>query len=153
MRRITIDIGGAWVDGPREFLPGTIARATLLDDLAPIACQTLWDLLPLETRAIHTFWSGQGWRTEVNVPLRTRDVPTENPVGNVDLAPGDIAYFMHDELPLQKVVCTYGKARWPADDVSLIARVDENLDELIRMSRRVLFEGAKHLIIRRYEGS
>jgi hypothetical protein len=141
------------VDSPREYLPGTVAVATLMDDAAPNACNVLWDLLPIDTRAIHAFWGGRAWRTEVNLPLRERISNIENPAGNVDLTPGDICLFIHDQLPLEKLFCTYGEARWPHPAVCRVARVDQGLDGLISTSRRILVEGAKNLIITREDAA
>ena len=45
-RRVQIEIGGA------------TAVARLLDDKAPIACQKLWDALPISGAARHSRWSG-----------------------------------------------------------------------------------------------
>jgi hypothetical protein len=149
VKRIEIDLGGLWVDSPPEYLSGVTATATLLEDKAPVACALLWDLLPIETRAIHAFWAGRAWRTEANLPLRDRVTVVENPAGNTDLAPGDICLFIHDRLPLEKLFMAYGESRWPHANVSRVARVDENLEALVAASRRVLYEGAKTLVIRR----
>jgi hypothetical protein len=45
-RQILIEIGGA------------SATARLLDDKAPIACQKVWDALPISGGARHSRWSG-----------------------------------------------------------------------------------------------
>jgi len=45
-RHIQIELGGA------------TAVARLLDDKAPIACQKLWDALPIDGAARHSRWSG-----------------------------------------------------------------------------------------------
>ena len=45
-RQIQIEIGGA------------TAVARLLDDQAPVACQKLWDALPVAGEARHSRWSG-----------------------------------------------------------------------------------------------
>lgn len=45
-RQIQIEIGGA------------TALARLLDEQAPVACQKLWDALPIAGQARHSRWSG-----------------------------------------------------------------------------------------------
>ena len=151
MRKIEIEIGGMWVENPVMYLPGVIGAATLLDDLAPKTCQALWDILPIETRTIHTFRAGQGWRTEKNYQLQPADAPIENLVaGGTRLQPGDMVYNNNHQIPLLKIFMAYGGAAWPGD-ASLIAKVDENLDELIKISRRILYEGAKNVTFRRKE--
>ncbi len=150
MRKIEIEIGGIWVENPVMYIPGVIGAATLLDDLAPQACQALWDMLPIETRTIHTYRSGQGWRTEKNYALQPPGAPVENPAGNRPLEPGDIVYLNNHDLPLLKIFMTYGRATW-LTEVSLIARVDENLEGLANMSRRILYEGPKSVTFRRRE--
>jgi Protein of unknown function (DUF3830) len=48
-------------DKPRQMqieIGGATAVATLLDDKAPIACQKLWNALPISGEARHSRWSG-----------------------------------------------------------------------------------------------
>lgn len=146
MRKIEIEIGGQWVENPVMYLPGVIGAATLLDGLAPETCQALWDLLPIETRTTHTFAAGQGWRTERNYVLRSAEAAVENLTQ--DLKPGDIIYHHSPGMGNYKIFMCYGIARWPMP-ATLIARVDENLDELVKMSRRILYEGPKNVAFRR----
>ena len=148
MRKIEIEIGGLWVENPVMYLPGVIGAATLLDDLAPKTCQALWDILPIETRTIQTFRAGQNWRTEGNYELQPRDAPAENPTTSVE--PGDIYYMNDHNLGLLKIFMTYGRAQ-PTAPRTVIARIDENLDELINVSRRILYEGPKNVALRRKE--
>lgn len=148
-RKIEIEIGGIWVENPVTYLPGVIGTATLLEDLAPKTCQALWDMLPIETRTIHVFRGGQGWRTEKNFALQPADAPIENRLEAATLLkPGDIVYYNNHKVPLLKIFMAYGNAAWPSE-ASLIARVDENLDELVNISRRILYEGPKNVTFRR----
>lgn len=151
MRRIEIEIGGIWVENPVAYIPGVIASATLLGELAPRTCQALWDILPIETRTIHTYRAGQNWRTEGNYQLVPRDAPVENPVVSVE--PGDIYYMNNHALGLLKIFICYGlpSGQTPTYPFSLIAKVDENLEGLIAASRRILYEGPKPVAIRRRE--
>ena len=148
MRKIEIELGGQWVENPVMYLPGVVGAATLVDDLAPETCQALWDILPIETRTIHTFAAGQCWRTESNHELRSEGAAKEN--ATQELKPGDILYHDSRRAGNLKIGMCYGNARWPGP-IALIAKVDENLDELIKMSRRILYEGPINVSFRRRE--
>jgi hypothetical protein len=148
MRKIEIEIGGQWVENPVAYLPGVVGAATLLEDRAPQICEALWNALPIETRTIHAFQAGQTWRTEKNIELVSPGV-VEN--YQETWQQGDIIYLNSPELPLFKVFFVYGNARPPSDQMSVIARVDENFDQLDKISRRILYEGPKNVTIRRRE--
>ena len=147
MRKIEIEVGGLWVENPVMYLPGVIATATLLDDKAPNTCQALWDILPIEDRTIHAYNSGQTWRAAGNYKLAEEGI-VENPAESLE--PGDIVHLNLPQIPLMKVFMVYGNARPPVP-MSIIAKVDENLDELIKISRRILYEGPKNVTIRKRE--
>lgn len=148
MRRIEIEIGGMWVENPVTYLPGVIGTAVLLEDKAPQICEALWKALPFETRTIHAFQAGQTWRTEKNYPLVAKGV-VENFIQEWE--PGYVIYLNNADLPLYKVFFVYGKAKAPASQFSVIAKVDSNLEGLVNMSRRILYEGPKSITFRRKE--
>ncbi len=148
MRRIIVELGGQWVENPVTRLPGVICEAVLLEDKAPETCKALWDKLPIETRTIHSFGSGQAWRTEGNYELRKAGDPIEN-VGQ-DMQPGDIMYHDSRGMGNYKVCFGYGKARW-AMPACHFARIDKNLEGFIAASRRILYQGPLTLSIRRKE--
>ena len=148
MRRIEIEVGGQWVENPVMYLPGVVATATLLEDRAPRACQALWDMLPIETRTVHAFNAGQTWRTEQNYNLSPDGVSENPPDGPFEV--GAIAHLNIPDIPLYKIFFIYGNSRTTRPhSMSIIGRVDESLEELINMSRRILYEGPKNLTIRR----
>lgn len=70
---------------------GASVLADMLDDEAPEVCRLVWDLLPIETRAIHGMYSG----AEVFALLEhPRPCPPE---GLTQLPlPGEILYFYDD---------------------------------------------------------
>jgi hypothetical protein len=70
---------------------GETVLAEMLDDEAPQVCQIVWDLLPIETRAIHGMYSGAEVFAILNDP---KPVPPEN-LTQLPL-PGEILYF-YDE--------------------------------------------------------
>jgi hypothetical protein len=70
---------------------GESVLADMLDDEAPDVCRIVWDLLPIETRAIHGMYSG----AEVFAILD--DPKPAPPQGLTQLPlPGEILYFYDD---------------------------------------------------------
>lgn len=128
------------------------ARATLLGDDAPRTVDTLWNGLPIDDRTIHVRWSGDAWRTEGNYELTPRGHPIENRAGR--LSAGDIIYYPDYGLNLLKIGVAYGSAQWLAPfkaelDVSLIGRIDENLDAFVKTCERIIFDGPMAVHIER----
>ena len=123
MRKIEVEIGGQAVENPEGYLPGVIGAATLLDDLAPKTCQALWDILPIETRTIHTFRLGQTWRTEANYKLTESGSPEENLAAEqTRLEPGTIFYFRPGNDTKFKLMMVYGMSdSYPRTPLSIIA--------------------------------
>ena len=70
---------------------GESVIADLLDDEAPEVCRIVWDLLPIETRAIHGMYSGAEVFAILDNP---RPCPPES-ITQLPL-PGEILYF-YDE--------------------------------------------------------
>ena len=150
MRKIEIEIGGQWVENPVAYLPGVIATARLSDDKAPKACQALWELLPIETRTIHAFNAGQTWRTEKNYQLMPEGISENPPKGAFEV--GDMAHLNIADIPLFKTFFIYGISKTTRpESMSVIAKVEDNLEELVNMSRRILYQGPMNLSIRRKE--
>ena len=151
MKRIQIELGGLWVENPVTYLPGVIGAATLFEDKAPKICEALWKALPIETRTIHAYNAGQTWRTEKNFPLVPAGV-VEN--FHETFEPGNLVYLNFPEGPLFKIFLVYGAAKVPVQaksSMSIIGKVDENLEWLVNMSRRILYEGPKNIAFRRIE--
>lgn len=111
---------------------------------APKTIEALWKRLPINDRTIQARWSGDAWRTERNYELLTRDDPVENPAGR--LSAGDVIYYPGYESKLFKVAIAYGPSQWLAPfmrplPVSLIGRIDTNLDAFVKECQRIIFEG------------
>jgi hypothetical protein len=70
---------------------GESAVAEVLDDEAPEVCRIVWDLLPIETRAIHGMYSGAEVFALLDDP---QPVPPEA-LTQLPL-PGEILYFYDD---------------------------------------------------------
>jgi hypothetical protein len=67
---------------------GKSIRAELLDDEAPKVCELVWEMLPIETKAVHGMYSGAEIFALVDKP---QPAPAENLV-QLPL-PGEILYF------------------------------------------------------------
>lgn len=130
------------------------AEATLYEDKAPRTVAALWQRLPITDRTIQTRWSGDAWRTEGNYELLTRDSEIENVAGQ--LSAGDIIYYPGYRSSLLKIGIAYGDAQWLAPfmrpiNVSLVGKVDTNLDQLVARCQQIIFEGPLAVEISRME--
>jgi hypothetical protein len=90
---------------------GESVVAELLDDEAPGVCKLVWDLLPIETKAVHGMYSG----AEVFGML---DNPCPAPAENLCQLPlpGEILYFYDQSTgavgarkPVAEIVVVYGR--------------------------------------------
>lgn len=136
MKRITIAIGGI------------VASGVLDEDAAPRTVARLWDMLPIDDRTIPTQWSGRAWRTEADYAV----MPNEGDVENVAdrLAAGDVIFYPR----MQKIGFAFGEARWLGPfclprEVTLIGRIDTNLDAFVDESMKIIYEGPRSVHIAR----
>ena len=77
---------------------GESVLAEMLDDEAPDVCRIVWDLLPVETRAIHGMYSGAEVFAILDDP---QPVPPES-LTQLPL-PGEILYFYDDSKNVTNV--------------------------------------------------
>lgn len=73
-------------------LDGTIARARLLDEAAPVTCKTLWDRLPFEGSAGHAMLSGTSIALYIDNSIV---LPEEN--ATVHIQTGDVMFTHYRE--------------------------------------------------------
>src|SRR5689334_759209 len=85
--------------------------AELLDDEAPGVCALIWDMLPVESKAIHGMYSGAEVFVMVDQP---KPAPAENLV-QLPL-PGELLYFYDPgtggvgaKKPVGEIVLVYGR--------------------------------------------
>lgn len=128
----------------RVRVGSVVSEAAMFEAEAPKTIEALWKRLPITDRTIQARWSGDAWRTERNYELLTRDDPVENPAGR--LSAGDVIYYPGYESKLFKVAIAYGPSQWLAPfmrplPVSLIGRIDTNLDAFVKECQRIIFEG------------
>ncbi|MDO8538806.1 MAG: DUF3830 family protein [Opitutaceae bacterium] len=90
---------------------GVSVLAELLDDEAPNACRLVWDMLPVEAKAVHGMYSGAEVFVMVDKP---RPAAAENLV-QLPL-PGEILYFFDPgagavgaKKPVGEIVIVYGR--------------------------------------------
>lgn len=73
-------------------LNGTRAVAEMHDDIVPMTCDAVWNMLPVEGMAIHANWSSREIMLHLHGEKILRLAP-EGPARRGTTAPGDIVYF------------------------------------------------------------
>lgn len=129
-----------------EFQKGGVFAARLLTAEAPKTCATIQGRLPFSYRFHHSIVSGQAL---VTLPPDLTVVRENQRVAGVP--PGTLAFLVRDEPVLvpDEIYIAYGLfiSRGLTVDmkqpVNIFARVEEQLDELALVGRRVLMEGAE----------
>lgn len=142
---------------------GKSTLAELLDDEAPKVCELVWNMLPVETKAIHGMYSG----AEIFAIV---DKPQPSPVENlVQLPlPGEILYFYDPgagavgaKKPVGEIAVVYGRGvtlrahEGVPTHCALFARIpgDWKYDwlEFAQECRRARWEGPQVIRIERVE--
>ena len=129
-----------------EFQKGGVFVARLLTAEAPKTCATIQRRLPFTYRFHHSIVSGQALVTLP--PDLTVERENQRVAG---VPPGTLAFLVKDEPVLvpDEIYVAYGLfiSRGLTVDmkqpVNIFARVEEKLDELAQVGRRVLMEGAE----------
>jgi hypothetical protein len=129
-----------------EFQKGGVFVARLLTAEAPKTCATIQSRLPFTYRFHHSIVSGQALVTLP--PDLTVERENQRVAG---VPPGTLAFLVKDEPVLvpDEIYIAYGLfiSRGLTVDmkqpVNIFARVEEKLDELAQVGRRVLMEGAE----------
>ncbi len=142
---------------------GESVTAEMLDDEAPVTCQLVWDMLPLEHDLLHGQFSGQ----EIFMLLeQSKPAPKEN--RTLLPLPGEILYWSEDDTSVtgggksvSEICLIYGRAvtlRGPEGTPShgsLFARIpgDWKYDwvAFVGACRRIRREGPQRLRIERVE--
>jgi hypothetical protein len=129
-----------------EFQKGGVFVARLLTAEAPKTCATIQRRLPFAYRFHHSIVSGQALVTLP--PDLTVERENQRVAG---VPPGTLAFLVKDEPVLvpDEIYVAYGLfiSRGLTVDmkqpVNIFARVEEKLDELAQVGRRVRMEGAE----------
>jgi hypothetical protein len=122
-------------------LDSVVCRA-LLDERAPETASVLWDALPLEGEAVHTYGSGEMIRLLEPLPLRDL-----SPEGQISFQhPGSVVYYS----PAKELAICYGSARFAGGlPVSPLAEMEGDLSEFSARANRLIHAGSKQLAVRR----
>jgi hypothetical protein len=129
-----------------EFEKGGSFIARLLEEEAPKSCKTIKERLPFEYRFHQSIVSGQAM--VCLPPDLTLERENQRVAG---IPPGAISFLVKDEPVLvpDEIYIAWGifisrgltvDAKQP---VNVFAQIDENLDELAKIGKRVLLEGAE----------
>ncbi len=132
MLRITI--------GPYTF------RARLEADLAPRTCEAMHNLLPIQAQIIHARWSGEAmWIPGGDAHLK---LDYENNTSHP--APGELLLYPGGRSEMEFLV-PYGPSLFGSKAGQLsgnhFATIVDGLEQLRELGRRVLWEGAKDVLI------
>jgi hypothetical protein len=129
-----------------EFAKGGVFYARLFEKEAPKTCATIKARLPFEYRFHQSIVSGQAIVTLP--PDFTVERENQRVAG---IPPGTISFLVKDEPVLvpDEIYIAYGLfiSRGLTVDmkqpVNVFAQIEENLDELMKVGKRVLMEGAE----------
>lgn len=129
-----------------EFEKGGVFLARLLEAEAPKTCRTIKARLPFAYRFHHSIVSGQALVTLP--PDLTVERENQRVAG---IPPGTLSFLVRDEPVLvpDEIYIAYGIfiSRGLSLDmkqpVNVFARIEERLDELAQVGRRVLMQGAE----------
>jgi len=134
-----------------EFEKGGVFYARLLEEEAPKTCRTFLERLPLK----FTFWQSiVSGHAMVTIP-EDLTVEPENqrtigcPAGTLAFLVQDPPRNVPDEIyiaygPYFVSRCSYIEMQQP---VNIFAQIEENLDELQKVGKRVLMKGAEEVRI------
>ena len=129
-----------------EFEKGGVFTARLLEDEAPKTCAIIRERLPFAYRFHHSIVSGQAIVTlppDMTMPRENQRV--------AGIYPGALSFLVKDEpvLVLDEIYIAYGifisrgltvDAKQP---VNVFGQIDSHLDELAKIGRRILMQGAE----------
>lgn len=135
---------------------GVSAVADMLEEKAPNTCNAIWDRLPVVAAAQHARYSGS--EGVLLLPFQIRLAP-ENATS--DVSPGDVAftwfapgssYGVTEEIT--EICWFYDRDARPTMPegpvpVNVFARFRKGSEEFYRVCRRMVWEGAKTLIVER----
>ncbi|MFN8473338.1 MAG: DUF3830 family protein [Anaerolineae bacterium] len=129
-----------------EFEKGGVFTARLLEAEAPKSCAIIRERLPFTYRFHHSIVSGQAVVTlppDMTMPRENQRV--------AGIYPGALSFLVKDEPVLvpDEIYISYGifisrgltvDAKQP---VNVFGQIESNLDELVKVGRRILMQGAE----------
>ena len=130
-----------------EFERGGVFYARLMEEEAPKTCKTLLERMPLEFRFWQSIVSGHAMVTiPENLTVEPENQRTIGcPAGTLAFLVQDPPRNVPDEIyiaygPYFVSRCSYIEMQQP---VNIFAQIEEDLEELQKVGKRVLMEGAE----------
>lgn len=126
-------------------------RARLETELAPKTCEAVRRLLPIRAQIIHARWSGESmW-----IPGGAAHLKLDYENNTSHPAPGEVLLYPGGRSEMEFLV-PYGPTLFASKAGQLsgnhFATVVEGLEQLRELGKRVLWEGAKDVLIEEEEG-
>jgi hypothetical protein len=129
-----------------EFEKGGAFVARLLEDEAPLTCKVIRAHLPFAYRFHHSMVSGQAVVTlppDLTVPRENQWVVGVKP-GALTFLVRDVPVLVPDEIYIvYGLFMSRGLTVNAYQPVNVFAQIDENIEELTTVGRRVLISGAE----------
>jgi hypothetical protein len=129
-----------------EFEKGGAFVARLLEDEAPLTCEAIRAHLPFAYRFHHSMVSGQAVVTlppDLTVPRENQWVVGVKP-GALTFLVRDVPVLVPDEIYIvYGLFMSRGLTVNAYQPVNVFAQIDEDLDELASVGRRILMAGAE----------
>jgi hypothetical protein len=135
-----------------EFEKGGRFTGVLLEEKAPKTCNEIWDRLPLEYRWHHSASAGQGLACEVDFTIERENQQILHTKGQVIFRVADPTRGIQSEIIIAYGLhATYSIRHFTHDPENVFAEIEEKLDELEKVGRRMFWEGGEKVTIRRKE--
>ncbi|WP_134698654.1 DUF3830 family protein [Ammoniphilus sp. YIM 78166] len=139
-----------------HFERGGSFKAALNVQAAPDLCRSVWDVLPIESVATHSRWSGR----EVNFQFQSRSLPKDENQ-TIYTSIGELVYWrgcykVSDDQPAEVLAIYYGPEesrsfRGP-EKVSVIGQIDYGqLKELAAVGERIWLHGTEKIRVEKRE--
>jgi hypothetical protein len=129
-----------------EFQKGGVFTAELLEKAAPKSCETIWNRLPFTYEFYHSIVSGRAILTlppDLTMEPENQMVMGINP-GTISFLVRDVPKIVPDEIYISYgIFVSRGLTVNAYQPVNVFAKINENLDELDMVCRRVLMKGAE----------
>ena len=120
--------------------------AVMHEDRAPKTCSALLKALPIKGRVIHARWSGEA----IWLPMNNIKIKADFENQTIHPSKGELLFYP-GFLSEREILIPYGSSAF-ASKVGFLpgnhfASIEEGLDRLAEVGKRVLWEGAKKITI------
>ena len=122
--------------------------AVMHEDKAPKTCRALLKALPINGKVIHARWSGEA----IWLPLGNMRIETDFENQTIHPSKGELLFYP-GFLSEKEILIPYGSSTFASKAGFLpgnhFASIEDGLDRLAEVGKRVLWGGAKKITIRR----